>query len=163
MTTEERYLPSAQARQHAAEVLREYEAGARDFTFSGWGAYFDGVWLRVECDLVEVGVYVRRFDGQSHLTPAGEQRYFVTDNGGAVAALRLRTGYMNDAGVVYWRRRRHLRPQDITEEDACAEGMVEGAGGAYSHSARTAYRHGWDLLNGKRSPWVWVVDFRRIP
>jgi hypothetical protein len=49
------------------------------------------------------------------------------------------------------------RLQDITEEDAIAEGFA-------SVAEFMAY---WDTLNAKRSPWsanqwVWVVDFKRV-
>ena len=73
------------------------------------------------------------------------------------------------------------RLQDITEEDATAEGvwkydstvgryycMAERQGGVYRHSV-SAYRELWDSINAKRgygwavNPWVWVVEFRREP
>jgi hypothetical protein len=72
------------------------------------------------------------------------------------------------------------RLQDITEEDAKAEGCVEHtrhvvAGllvdpsiGRREHwSARVLYKSLWDSINGKKYPWssncwVWVIEFRRI-
>lgn len=56
------------------------------------------------------------------------------------------------------------RLQDITEEDARAEGMH---GDYLSASARDLYAALWDAINGKRhpwasNPWVWVVSFRRV-
>lgn len=62
------------------------------------------------------------------------------------------------------------RLQEISEEDAIAEGLIvpmyeqDGSGPTY----QCAYRHLWDDLNTARgygwdaNPWVWVVEFRRI-
>src|SRR5690606_17555323 len=69
------------------------------------------------------------------------------------------------------------RLQEITEEDAIAEGvaanpyvMCDGTvDELMSISARDNFRALWDTINGKRpgcswkaNPWVWVVEFRRI-
>lgn len=79
------------------------------------------------------------------------------------------------------------RLQDITEEDAKAEGVIDGTIPACSdHPAlvghvlgqddgkcvlhptrRRAFEVGWDVINGKRvpwarNPWVWAVSFRRV-
>lgn len=77
------------------------------------------------------------------------------------------------------------RLQDITEEDARAEGFplgwvptritVTGLDGKKTTSigtsidltARGGFCHAWDAINGKRAtwesnPWVWVVSFRRV-
>lgn len=68
------------------------------------------------------------------------------------------------------------RLQDITEEDACAEGF---RGAEHDHfdgerfyraeegSALVSFRCLWHQLNGDRSPWsnnpwVWRVEFRRV-
>jgi hypothetical protein len=72
------------------------------------------------------------------------------------------------------------RLQEITEEDAIAEGLVNrpscvlpdvpmwgwpGSDRYYRH-AREAYLAGWDTINGKGSaasnPWVWVVSFKPV-
>lgn len=67
------------------------------------------------------------------------------------------------------------RLQDISEADAVAEGIERSAGGwnygnvACRHfpTARDAYWSLWDSINGAgawaSSPWVWVVEFRRLP
>lgn len=66
------------------------------------------------------------------------------------------------------------RVQEISEEDARAEGVepsqvgtyVDGGGPVLDH--RGTYRNLWDLLNAKRgfgwdkNPWVWVVEFKRV-
>jgi len=62
------------------------------------------------------------------------------------------------------------RVQDISEEDARAEGV--GAHGGwnadeteYGVNARGPFSHLWDSINAKRhpwasNPWVWVIEFR---
>lgn len=64
------------------------------------------------------------------------------------------------------------RLQEITEEDARAEGVegyqpADGDGGATEGPAwnRIQFSHLWDAINGKRAPWtsnpwVWCVSFR---
>lgn len=58
------------------------------------------------------------------------------------------------------------RVQDITQEDAVAEGCVEIAGRSWG---RLGFSQLWDQINGTRgygwdvNPWVWVVEFRRLP
>lgn len=63
------------------------------------------------------------------------------------------------------------RLQDITEEDAKAEGMASWAAASCSRLpedelyARAYFELAWDAINGKRhpwasSPWVWVVEFK---
>ena len=77
------------------------------------------------------------------------------------------------------------RLQDISEEDARAEGLkitgptVNSAGeviddrpgylgyGSLWHDPRRAFETLWDAVNGKRAPWssnpwVWVLDFKRV-
>lgn len=64
------------------------------------------------------------------------------------------------------------RLQDISEEDAKAEGVTPGASGVGYIPAQQAapyvyeYAALWDHINGKRAPWlsnpwVWVVSFAR--
>jgi hypothetical protein len=65
------------------------------------------------------------------------------------------------------------RLDDISEEDAIAEGVRKLADGlfeidgAHFASARTAFHFAWDGINGKRAPsesnpWVWCITFRRV-
>jgi hypothetical protein len=69
------------------------------------------------------------------------------------------------------------RLQDISEADSIAEGIESGPegfhvdGGRHFHaaSARESYFSLWDSLNAARgygsdiNPWVWVVEFKRVP
>ena len=58
------------------------------------------------------------------------------------------------------------RVQDISEEDAIAEGIPRGAVQYCGHAIRL-FRDLWDSINAKRgypwevNPWVWVVEFKR--
>lgn len=61
------------------------------------------------------------------------------------------------------------RLQDISEEDARAEGVErskEDHVPLYTH--RATFERLWDHINGKRAtwesnPWVWRIEFRRLP
>lgn len=69
------------------------------------------------------------------------------------------------------------RLQEITEEDAKAEGVTpyhrptsapdEPAQNGYTETYRAAFLKGWDQINGKKAPWasnpwVWVVSFKVV-
>lgn len=77
------------------------------------------------------------------------------------------------------------RLQDISESDACAEGLREWPRAdphharwspglesgpmrdVWEYDPREAFRIGWDAINGDRgpwtsNPWVWVITFRRV-
>ena len=65
------------------------------------------------------------------------------------------------------------RVQDITEEDAKAEGLrrtengwIDGANGYDATSARMAFRELWESIYGEASwdenPWVWVAEWKEI-
>lgn len=70
------------------------------------------------------------------------------------------------------------RVQDISEEDAKAEGVPVGEvvpvtingepGTGVIFNARLLYAQAWERINAKRgfgwesNPWVWVVEFRRV-
>ena len=59
------------------------------------------------------------------------------------------------------------RLQDISEEDARAEGVTPLAGEGWAHPHVLAFRAAWDTINGKRSPWtencwVWALTFRKV-
>jgi hypothetical protein len=59
------------------------------------------------------------------------------------------------------------RVQDISEEDARAEGASYGRP-PYQSSEREWFSLLWDSINAKRgygwdvNPWVWVLSFRRV-
>lgn len=59
------------------------------------------------------------------------------------------------------------RLQDITEDDATAEGLRIGIGGEPYFSCRDAFVALWNSINAKRgygwdtNPWVWVISFER--
>ncbi len=69
------------------------------------------------------------------------------------------------------------RLQDISAADAIAEGISEFMGGWWCKhddapqiagmTPQEGYRHLWERINGPGSwdlnPWVWVVEFRRLP
>lgn len=65
------------------------------------------------------------------------------------------------------------RLQDISDDDAIAEGLTcqnglyATPGEVWQIDPRKAYRDLWEQLNGPGSwdanPWVWVVEFRRLP
>jgi hypothetical protein len=107
-------------------------------------------------------------------------------------ARRQRTGAVSSRHMPRWASRitlkitdiRAQRVQDITEEDAIAEGITRGTDGWWNGathpikgnpkalpSARDAYATLWDEINGKRdagrfswsrNPWVWCVSFARV-
>jgi hypothetical protein len=64
------------------------------------------------------------------------------------------------------------RLQAISEADALAEGVkpfIPVPGDGEPETAKRAFQHLWDSINGKRlgcewaaNPWVWVVEFRKI-
>ena len=62
------------------------------------------------------------------------------------------------------------RLQDISEEDAKAEGVAKGYVGPIKGKAHYSYRMGffniWEDINGVESldsdPWVWVIEFKLI-
>lgn len=61
------------------------------------------------------------------------------------------------------------RVQDITEDEAIKEGVVDPIMGTYGLNPRTIFRDLWDAIYAKRSglswdedPWVWAITFRRV-
>lgn len=68
------------------------------------------------------------------------------------------------------------RLQDISEADALAEGIVRQPDGGHGLADTTHYHHTdprqsyfslWEAINGPDSwaanPWVWAIEFRRLP
>lgn len=61
------------------------------------------------------------------------------------------------------------RVQDITEDEAIKEGVVDPIMGTYGLNPITIFRDLWDALYArqpgllwKKNPWVWVIAFRRV-
>jgi hypothetical protein len=67
------------------------------------------------------------------------------------------------------------RLNDISEEDAIAEGIERHKNGAWKHyteplayctNAKDSFRSLWEQINGTESwtanPWVWVISFKRV-
>lgn len=56
------------------------------------------------------------------------------------------------------------RLQDISEEDAKAEGVILSVDGLFNH--REEFYSLWQSINGPESwdsnPWVWVIEFKRL-
>ena len=64
------------------------------------------------------------------------------------------------------------RVQEISIEDSKSEGVMplyahEMANAGHGHDSRRLFQNLWDKINGQyswdKSPWVWVVSFKRIP
>jgi len=60
------------------------------------------------------------------------------------------------------------RVQEITEQEAIREGMVNVPVGTATYSNRQSFQVLWDKINKKRgyswesNPWVWVIDFKLV-
>jgi hypothetical protein len=127
-----------------------------------------------------------------------EYRYIIAEDGGEGDPISTEAGAKAYTHPPVWKpsifmprwasrillevtSRRHERLQDITEEDAKAEGMEfhDGMGvgnSGYRHdrnhgvvydTAKQAFYTGWEKINGKRGSWktnpmVWVVQFKVI-
>lgn len=114
---------------------------------------------------------VYKADGGTH------PEYFDADD-------NLRYGWKSSAQMPHWASRilleitgvRVERLQDISEDDAVAEGVAPLHGGYWKHyqpgwtqhqlSARGSFVTLWNSINGVdawyKNPWVWVIEFRRV-
>lgn len=60
------------------------------------------------------------------------------------------------------------RVQDITEDEAIKEGVVDPIMGTYGLSPKTVFRDMWNDIYAERglgwneNPWVWAITFRRV-
>lgn len=60
------------------------------------------------------------------------------------------------------------RVQDITEDEAIKEGVVDPIMGTYGLSPKTVFRDMWNDIYAERglgwneTPWVWAITFRRV-
>lgn len=100
-------------------------------------------------------------------SPIGEEWLYFNDDGGYTTGLACPYG---QPGTRLWLREITLeivsvrieRVQEITEEDAIAEGLKLLQGGI-----RAEYAVRWDSVNPDgcgwfSNPWVWVVEFKRV-
>ena len=60
------------------------------------------------------------------------------------------------------------RVQDISEEDARAEGVDYMPSMPAATTHRTSFARGWDVINGKKglgwsvNPWLWALTYKRV-
>lgn len=60
------------------------------------------------------------------------------------------------------------RVQDITEDEAIKEGVVDPVMGTYGMNPKTVFRDLWNDIYAKTgfgwdaNPWVWVINFKRV-
>ena len=128
------------------EVTEKHQRGARSFsgipaeTAKGHYMYF---YYRADGELGNAGRKARWLP--SIFMPKAAARIFLRVNGVRVE-----------------------RVQEISHDDAVAEGVRIGIGGMPYFSNIDAYRSVWDDLNAKRgygwdkNPWVWVIEFERV-
>ena len=78
---------------------------------------------------------------------------------------------MPKARARLWLRVKNVRVervQDISENDAWAEGVGDGQLGRFDISGRVLFKSLWNSINEKRgygwdaNPWVWVVEFEIV-
>lgn len=154
-----------------------------------YGAPGDRLWVR-ETWAVDAPLTQVRRELEDAMPDLGHGPYFRAD------------GVHENSGLT-WRPSIHLprwasritleitevrvqRLQDITEDDARAEGVTVGGGvpsvivvtdekgrttrsrgTVHDYTARGAFCHLWDGINGDRAPWtsnpwVWAISFRRV-
>ena len=121
----------------------------------------------------------RSFSGVPAETAKGHYMYFyyradgeVPDNPEREKANWLPSIHMPKVAARIFLRVKSVRAervQDITEEDAIAEGMSKTlVDGVVFISAKGNFHVFWDSLNIKRgygwdtNPWVWVIEFERV-
>lgn len=137
------------------------------------GVAGDRLWLR------EVWAHERQFD---HLSPSA-----IPQSAHNASRIKYGSDIINN-----WHKRRssiHMprwasritleivkvrveRVQQISEEDACAEGVLRTTDATTTQYAKSLGSHRdifhdlWDSINGKGSwdanPWVWVIEFRTV-
>jgi len=141
----------------------------------GWGVQRDGEWFKVPCPYGVPGdrLWVRetwRVNGNEH-------DYAIAKRDGvfyrADEEWNTDVGWRPSIFMPRWASRitlevvgvRVQRLQDISEDDAKAEGCIDGA----FNAAFGEYMELWDRINGKRfncawkdNPWVWAVEFRAV-
>ena len=150
--------------------------GDNIYTKCPYGQPGDRLWVREACWIL--GVWQK-----NGLTKTGRQRWRFHQTGKAIYDKPDSTAKRGKGeGWVYrharymprWASRISLevtgvrveRVQEITEEDARAEGVREG--GRFGVFVRGNFSDLWDRINAKRgygwdvNPWVWVVEFKMV-
>jgi hypothetical protein len=177
------------------------------FDENGYGFFFEGLDTEGDCDdqfpQNDSGIQCP-YGGIGSILWVRETFAFATDFGNSTDRIFYKASYEN--GGIYddvkkWKPSifmprtasrisleitdiRVERVQDITEEDAIAEGIVEiamsfvgggrmsgyGVAGATAKDVFStrigAFQNLWNKINGKRAswesnPWVWVISFKR--
>lgn len=149
-----------------------------------YGKPGDRLWVRetwVEtCDIYANGVIAYKADGVG--------RTYLCENGGDGDPIGLDGPTILPQEVcepVKWKSSIHMprwasritlqvtnvrveRVQEISEEDAIAEGVSKHDGSVcIGETHRAEFRCLWDSINGKKhpwasNPWVWVVEFKKV-
>lgn len=157
-----------------------------------YGVPGDRLWVRETWGLVqmhELGQHIYtspRIPDRQHVTYRAGKQVGVPIAG--ASPIEFRTEWRDDFKPERWRPSRFMfrwasrltleitgvrveRLQEITEEDAIAEGMdhvrLSIPADTSDMTARDIFEGGWDAINGKRAPWasnpwVWAVTFRRV-
>lgn len=124
------------------------------------------------------------------VTLAAGKEYHYDADAYDVVAMSRRSGLRSDRTPCWWKRPAIFMPraasrivlevtsvrvqrlQDISEHDAAAEGVTTWAPGALSPEGQKAdpsdqFRWLWTSINGDASwyadPWVWALEFRKLP
>jgi hypothetical protein len=127
----------------------------------------DILWVRETwCErlgVVDKGLYIYK----AHVEPQDEIHQYALDQNKWRPSIFM----PREAARLFLRVKnvRVERLQDITEEDAIAEGMSKTlVDGVVFISAKGNFHVFWDSLNIKRgygwdtNPWVWVIEFERV-
>jgi hypothetical protein len=127
----------------------------------------DILWVRETwCErlgVVDKGLYIYK----AHVEPQDEIHQYALDQNKWRPSIFM----PREAARLFLRVKnvRVERLQDITEEDARAEGMSKTlVDGVVFISAKGNFHVFWDSLNIKRgygwdtNPWVWVIEFERV-
>lgn len=169
---------------------RDYSRPCRCITANRpYGVPGDGLWVR------EAWTYKNWQDAEYALAGCPDARTHPTETylETPTRAIYRASCVLRDAEVGRWHPSIHMprwasritleitkirveRVQDISNEDAIAEGVIEETETLFRwpgmlaarRNARIAFSMGWDSLNAKRghgwseNPWVWAITFRRI-
>lgn len=151
------------------EILKENTRRHPHLQFCQLGAPGDRLWVR------ECWADVRGMGFESHLFPLGiAYRADCTTAAGLRIAKEYGVVWSPSVHMPRWACRiilevvsvRVERLQDISEEDAIAEGYKSQSIMEHPDAGRIWFRGNWQSVNGPGSweanPWVWVVEFRKL-